>query len=277
MMVFAGSFLSVAIFFVTTNRRSRKLMEGAEDLHGSARWASEADIDRTGLIAARQGVYVGAWRRENSQRLHYLRHNGPEHVLAFAPTRSGKGVGLVIPTLLAWSESAVIYDIKGENWAKTSGFRNQMGHLCFKFSPVEEISSRFNPLPEVRLFSLRDVSDAQNIAEMIIRSGQDSPMERHWEDAAASLTTGMVLHVCYEAALEGRIACLADLSHVFTKPGCNFRDTLVELLNFLHDPACKHAWRMPTGELTETHPVVRKCSTRKTRNYRASCPQPRRR
>ena len=94
-----------------------------------------------------------------------------------------------------------------------------MGHLCFKFSPVEEISSRFNPLAEVRLFTLRDVSDAENIAEMIIRSGQDSPMERHWEDAAASLTTGMVLHVCYEAALEGRIACLADLSHVFTKPG----------------------------------------------------------
>jgi len=257
MIVFGGSFLCVAVFFVITNRRSRELMRGSEDLHGSARWASEEDVERTGLTAASQGVYVGAWSRENTARLRYLRHNGPEHVLAFAPTRSGKGVGLVIPTLLAWSESAVVYDIKGENWAKTSGFRNQMGHLCFKFSPVEEVSSRFNPLAEVRLFTLRDVSDAQNIAEMIIRSGQDSPMERHWEDAAASLTTGMVLHVCYEAALEGRIACLADLSHVFTKPGCNFRDTLSELLNFPHDPGYPHQWRMPTGELTATHPVVK--------------------
>jgi len=257
MIVFGGSFACVAAFFVMTNRRSRKLMQDAEDIHGSARWANERDIERTGLIAATQGVYVGAWSRENSHRLEYLRHNGPEHVLAFAPTRSGKGVGLVIPTLLAWNESAVVYDIKGENWAKTAGFRNQMGHLCFKFSPVEEISSRFNPLAEVRLFNLRDVSDAQNIAEMIIRSGQDSPMERHWEDAAASLTTGMVLHVCYEAALEGRLACLADLSHVFTKPGCNFRDTLQDLLNFLHDPGYKHSWRMPTGDFTATHPVVR--------------------
>ena len=124
-----------------------------------------------------------------------------------------KGVGLVIPTLLAWDESAVIYDIKGENWAKTAGFRASRGQLCFKFSPVEEAtSSRFNPLAEVRLFTPRDVSDAQNIADMIIRSGEDSPMERHWEDTAASLTTGMILHACYTAAAEDRVACLADLA-----------------------------------------------------------------
>ncbi len=91
------------------------------------------------------------------------------------------------------------------------GFRGKRGHLCFKFSPVEELSSsRFNPLSEVRLFTPRDVSDAQNIANMIVRTGEDSPQERYWQDAAASITTGMILHVCYEAALEGRVACLAD-------------------------------------------------------------------
>ncbi len=187
-----------------------------------------------------------------------LRHNGPEHILAFAPTRSGKGVGLVIPTLLAWEESAVVYDIKGENWAKTAGFRHGQGHLCFKFSPVEDgSSSRFNPLGEVRLFTPRDVSDAQNIANMIVRTGEDSPQERYWQDAAASITTGMILHVCYEAALEKRIACLADLSHVFTRPGSSFRDTLSDLLNFEHDPGYEHGWQMPTGGKTCTHPVVR--------------------
>ena len=123
----------------------------------------------------------------------------------------------MFPTLLAWSESAVIYDIKGENWARTAAFRAQQGHLCFKFSPVEEnASSRFNPLSEVRLFTPRDVSDAQNIANMIVRTGEDSPQERYWQDAAASITTGMILHVCYEAALQGRVASLADLAHVFT-------------------------------------------------------------
>jgi type IV secretion system protein VirD4 len=258
MIVFAGSFACVGIFFVLANRRSRQLMENAEDLHGSARWANESDIRQTGLLSARQGVYVGGWSKQRRSRLHYLRHDGPEHILAFAPTRSGKGVGLVIPTLLAWSESAVIYDIKGENWAKTAGFRARQGHLCFKFSPVEEASSsRFNPLSEVRLFTPRDVSDAQNIANMIVRTGEDSPQERYWQDAAASITTGMILHVCYEAALEGRVASLADLAHVFTKPGSSFRETLEELLNFPHDPTYAHNWRMPTGERTATHPVVK--------------------
>src|SRR6202050_1859007 len=181
-----------------------------------------------------------------AKRLHYLRHNGPEHILAFAPTRSGKGVGLVIPTLLAWSESAIVYDIKGENGAKPAGFRARAGHVCFKFAPVEQqATSRFNPLSEVRLFTPRDVSDAQNIANMIVRTGEDSPQERYWQEAAASITTGMILHVCYEAALEGRVACLADLLHGFTRPGSGFRETLDELLNFEHDPGHAHDWRMP--------------------------------
>jgi type IV secretion system protein VirD4 len=257
MIVLGGCVLSVIGFVGAANRRARRLSEDAEDLHGSARWATAADIEATGLVNANGGVYVGGWYDDNARRLRYLRHNDPEHILAFAPTRSGKGVGLVIPTLLAWDESAVIYDIKGENWAKTAGFRAAQGHLCFKFSPVEDgTSSRFNPLAEVRLFTPRDVSDAQNIASMIIRSGEDSPMERHWEDSAASLTTGMILHACYTAAVDGRIACLADLEGLFTRPGTEFRETLNEMLSYPHDPEFKHGWRTPIGLKTTTHPVA---------------------
>src|SRR5713101_9280998 len=206
---------------------------------------------------AQQGAYVGAWCAQNSNRVHYLRHNGPEHILAFAPTRSGKGVGLVIPTLLTWSESTVVYDIKGENWAKTAGFRAQQGHLCFKFSPVEEgNSSRFNPLAEMRLFTARDVSDAQNVADMIVRTGEDSPQERYWQDAAASISTGMILHVCYAAAAEKRVACLADLARVFTTPGQGFRDTLNSVASYIHAPTRQHGWNTGGGLITQTHPVV---------------------
>jgi Type IV secretory system Conjugative DNA transfer len=49
-------------------------------------------------------------------------------------TRSGKGVGLVIPRLLIWLESCIVYDIKGENWIKTAGFRQEAGQVCFRFS-----------------------------------------------------------------------------------------------------------------------------------------------
>jgi len=59
----------------------------------------------------------------------YLRHAGPEHVLLVAPTRSGKGVGLVLPTLLSWTQSAIIHDIKGENWALTAGWRARFSSL----------------------------------------------------------------------------------------------------------------------------------------------------
>lgn len=84
---------------------------------GSARWAAASEL-RAAQLMDQDGVVLGRFGR------HYLRHNGPEHVLCFAPTRSGKGVGLVIPTLLTWpgSLSCSRYqrrEIKGENWNLT--------------------------------------------------------------------------------------------------------------------------------------------------------------
>lgn len=258
MIALAGCFISVVLFCFFTNRRARELSEDAEDLHGSARFANEPDIHATGMVRSPGGVYVGGWYSQREGRLLYLRHDGPEHILAFAPTRMGKGVALVIPTLLAWEESVVVYDIKGENWAKTAGFRMRQGQVCFRFCPVEQrVSSRFNPLSEVRLYTARDVSDAQNIANMIIRTGEDSPQERYWQDAAYSVTTGMILHVCYAAQAEGRSANLSDLARVFTRPGEKFEDTLEELLSYPHDPEYKGKWTTPSGERTATHPVVR--------------------
>src|SRR4051812_21806643 len=76
------------------------------------------------------------------------------------------------------------------------------------------------------------------------------------EDTAASLTTGMILHVCYSAATEGRVACLADLAGQFTRPGIDFRETLNEMLSYPHDPALRRGWRTSSGLQTATHPVV---------------------
>ena len=108
--------------------------------HGSSRWATTAEMQRAGLAARRGRRPLPDERRRVSndrrrararparplRRLGALvRHDGPEHVFCFAPTRSGKGVGLVIPTLLSWPHSVLVYDIKKENWALTAGWRRQ--------------------------------------------------------------------------------------------------------------------------------------------------------
>ena len=257
-LVVIGAFASGGVFFFLNLRHTRDLSKNTEDLHGSAHWATEHDIRKAGLLDAKQGVYIGGWYDEDAQHLHYLRHNGGEHVLAFAPTRQGKGLGLVIPTLLAWSESAIIYDIKGENWLKTAGFRDQIGHTCLRFAPVElEEWSHFNPLAEVRIRTPYEVSDAQNMAETIVNSEGEQPLDPHWLKSATSLMTGMILHVCYAAEAQGRTATLPELSAIYTRPATDFRETLQEALFYPHDPEHEFNWHMPMGEATETHPVVR--------------------
>lgn len=147
--------------------------KGRDDLHGSAHWATPKDIRRSGLLNGK-GVVVGGWLEPGGwlkkDTIHYLRHNGPEHLMLFAPTRSGKGVSVVLPTLLSWPESVLVLDIKGENWALTSGWRKQQGHITLRFDPSDPsgTSACFNPLEEVRLETLFAIPDVQNIAMMIV-------------------------------------------------------------------------------------------------------------
>ena len=112
------------------------------------------DVRGAGLFG-QAGLFLGSFGGAD------LRHDGPEHVMAFAPTRSGKGVGLVVPTLLSWTGSAVIHDIKGENWELTAGWRAKFSH-CLLFDPTNPGSARFNPLLEVRK-GPGEVRDVQNI------------------------------------------------------------------------------------------------------------------
>ena len=99
-----------------------------EFLHGTAHWATPIEIRATGLLprdgCRGEGVYVGGWT-DTTGRLHYLRHSGPEHIGVIAPTRSGKGVGLVVPTLLSYPHSMVAYDMKAELWNLTAGWRSR--------------------------------------------------------------------------------------------------------------------------------------------------------
>ena len=141
----------------------------------------------------------------------YLRHDGPEHVLCFAPTRSGKGVGLVVPTLLTWSGSAIVHDIKGENWTLTAGWRSRFGRVLL-FDPTNPASAAYNPLLEVRRGEW-EVRDVQNIADVLVDPEGALERRNHWEKTSHSLLVGAILHVLYaepEKTLAGVANFLSD-------------------------------------------------------------------
>ncbi|NQY82208.1 MAG: type IV secretory system conjugative DNA transfer family protein [Alphaproteobacteria bacterium] len=129
--VFASSFLLV-LFSKLVRSKTVFGSHGSRTLHGSARFATMKDIKRSGLLS-KTGVVVGAFNGR------CLRHNGPEHVLVFAPTCSGKGgVSVVIPTLLEWRYSAVALDIKGKLYHHTFGYRASIGQRILVFDSTCE-------------------------------------------------------------------------------------------------------------------------------------------
>jgi type IV secretion system protein VirD4 len=136
----SGGIAAVIVAIAMSVWRAREIKRVTT--YGSARWAETREVGEAGLLG-HEGVMLGQWRD------HYLRHDGPEHVLCFAPTRSGKGVGLVVPTLLTWPGSAIVHDIKGENWTLTAGWRTRFGRVLL-FDPTNAASAAYNPLLEVR-------------------------------------------------------------------------------------------------------------------------------
>lgn len=204
--------------------------------HGSARWSSNTDLRRSGLLECvkRGGVYVGAWR-DRLGSVRYLRHDGPEHVLAFAPTRSGKGVGLVIPTLLSWRESALVLDIKGENWERTAGWRlSGARQRVIRFDPSDPKSARFNPLAEIRLGTAHEIGDAQHIATMLV-DPQGKGVERdHWAQTSWSLLVGAILHVCYRQRRRGSVGTLGDVAEELTSEDGELTEIMEQWLAFDH-------------------------------------------
>lgn len=188
----------------------------ARNTHGSARWATAGDVRRAGLFR-KSGVIVGALHRLFGART--LRHDGPEHVLCFAPTRSGKGVSLVIPTLLTWRDSVIVLDIKGENYAHSAAWRESIGQNVLRFDPAARSGSvRYNPLAEVRVGTDHEIADCQNIASMIIdpdgKGLKDFWMQSGWEWLSAA-----ILHVLYRVQRDrGDVATLADV-HAFMSVG----------------------------------------------------------
>jgi type IV secretion system protein VirD4 len=202
-------------------------------------------------VPRRAGVYLAAWQRFG--RAFHIRDCGPAHVLVFAPTRSGKGVGVVVPTLLTWPHSVLIHDLKGENWALTSGTRKAMGQICLKFAPAsaDNDSARYNPLAEVRLRTPHEIRDTRNIVQMIIDpDGKGLP--DHWSREGSAFLTGMILDQLYT----GREKTLGGLEARLCDPNQPIDDTIAQIMCADHDPSGLMSWTDSRGIPTRTHPVI---------------------
>lgn len=240
----------LALIGIVIHKHLRAHSAKANDyLHGSARWADKKDIVAAGLLPRTQtlldkllgkpapdgaGVYVGAWKDKDGT-IHYLRHNGPEHVLTYAPTRSGKGVGLVVPTMLSWTHSAVITDLKGELWALTAGWRQKYaGNKVIRFEPATlSGSARWNPLDEIRIGTEYEVGDAQNLATLIV-DPDGKGLQDHWQKTSQALLVGMIIHVCYKAQNEGWTATIPKMDYMLSDPNRDVAELWMEMTQYSH-------------------------------------------
>jgi type IV secretion system protein VirD4 len=256
----------LAVTLAATAARLGVLRETG-DTHGSSHWATPREVAATGLMAhgpaAAAGgppaVVVGAWHGrapgELRSRVHRLADRRDRHVLAFAPSGSGKSTCLVIPTLLTWTSSVVVLDIKGELWHLTAGYRREvLGQACLRLdlSCADGTAAAYNPLLLVPR-GPGDVKHAQTVADVLVDpEGKDQP-RTFWEQSAHALLTAVILHVLY--AEEDKT--LAGCARLLSDPARPLPETLEALLSTRHDPGLDRGWIDPhRGRATYTHPVV---------------------
>jgi type IV secretion system protein VirD4 len=230
------------------------------DLHGSSHWASTREVAAAGLDVGggggegrEGGIVVGRLGRR------LLVDRKDRHALVYAPSGTGKSSCLVIPTLLHWTGSLLAFDVKGELWERTAGYRLSRGQRVLRFDPtLRRGSASYNPLLAIPR-SEEDVAGAQDVADVLVNpEGRETTGgERFFEDSARALLTGVILHVLYTEQSPSLGACLRLLSS--PKPA----GVWTAMRTARHDDGERRGWRdRETGKRSATHPAVANAASR---------------
>ena len=195
--------------------------------HGSARWSTAKEVRQAGLYAER-GVVLGKYQGW------VLRHDGPEHVLLCGPSRSGKGISTIIPTLLhSWHESVLVLDPKdGENYDVTAAQRRKQTQV-YAFTPCRPPQTCINVLDTIRLGTPQEVGDATLIAQSLTAPAKmqgEGSTGVHFRELAALLLTAAILHVC----VTSRRKSLAGVWHFLTQQHGSLGDALQTMVQTAH-------------------------------------------
>lgn len=186
--------------------------------HGTAEFAKAKDIKAMGLTPKDSGVVIGSNPFDNT----LLLDDGPAHVFLAAPTRTGKGIGIIIPTGIIWQHSMFFFDPKAELWTATAGYRkNVLGQKVMKFEPLckDGSSASWNPYAEINFQSFEEMSDVKTINEMMVKTGEGSNKDPFWDNSAITLLNGVVLHLLYKNCQEKReLPCPTDAMSFISSP-----------------------------------------------------------
>lgn len=223
--------------------------------HGSAEFASNKDITLADLghyvtknggvfekdekgrkIVKNSGVVVG----RNPYNKEIMLHDGPEHILLMAPTRSGKGVNTIIPTGLVWKASIFFFDPKGELWAMTSGYRKQVLHQkVMKFEPlcIDGSTNRWNPLAEINFRTNEEISDVSTIVSVMVKpdgekKGGGDPF---WDNSASNLLNGVIMHLMYKHYKENLpLPSPTDIMSFLSSPDKDTNELFDDMMTYQH-------------------------------------------
>lgn len=258
MFIFMGSM--ILLYFLQKNMKV-----GIE--HGSASFANAKDIDNSdlGIYQSKNGgnfIYKTVekqltkhlkWVRKKKQiknsgvvvginpYTHKLMlHDGVEHIMLMAPTRSGKGVSTIVPTGLTWKNSIFFFDPKGELWALTSGYRKYvLGQKVLKFQPLcaDGSSARWNPLAEIRYRTNEELSDVSDIVGVMVRPNgkQNGGGDDFWPDSAAALLNGVIMHLLYQHDKENLpLPCPSDIMSFLSSPDKSLEELFKGMRDYPH-------------------------------------------
>lgn len=213
--------------------------------YGTAKWASSKDIRKAG-IGQPDGVTIGinpykfkSYADENIFKK-LLHDNGPAHIGVFAPTRSGKGAAIIIPTCLEWKNSLVVLDLKGENFNFTASYRKKaLKNKIIKFEPFCEdgTSAKWNPIAEIRMGTNKEISDVMSLAHMIAdptgKGGEKG--DSHWIDTSTALIQTVILHLLYAHKRQDLpVPTLSDVSNFLSSKAMPFDDAIEQMKGYAH-------------------------------------------
>ena len=222
--------------------------KNVDTTHGSASWGGKKDIKKARL-RAKEGVILGinpfTYTKNLIFKQTYLLQydiNEKSHILLVAPTRSGKGVSTIVPTLLTWRESVFVLDIKGgENWHLTAAYRKKgLKQKVLKFDPLstDGTTARWNPLAEIRYRTDREYTDVMTIANMIADpTGKMSsdPKSKHWVVTSSALIEAVIVHLLYMHDREHRpVPNMGDVARFIASPSRNFDEAINEMMYYPH-------------------------------------------